>query len=284
MIILLEGPDCAGKTTLSKQLTKILGNTIEIKNTYIKHRDQEEADLELVKEALEHSKEGKHVIIDRLHVSEWIYGDIFRGTGYSMGTGLELEFILNPIKIMCLPSKKTVLEKFAVRKNKEMFNTVDEVYDQYAGFYLMNEDSWTKYDYTTNTPEGLLRMIGGKYQSDTQDFLDKINLDCLETPGVHPMLGVRVEHLTEELLELKEHHKTKNLEEIIDALVDIAYIAIGTANICGFNFDKHWNEVQRANMTKKRGVTKRGHSYDAKKPWNWKAPNHKAILKKGNNV
>lgn len=64
-----------------------------------------------------------------------------------------------------------------------------------------------------------------------------------------------------------------------DALVDLCYVALGTAHLSGLDFDAHWAEVQRANMSKERGRTaKRDHDLDVCKPEGWVGPDHEAIL------
>jgi hypothetical protein len=95
-------------------------------------------------------------------------------------------------------------------------------------------------------------------------------------------LEFRAKFLQEELDELKEN--MNNPEEVVDALIDLCVVAIGTLD--AFNIDSHkaWDEVLRANMNKRVGVkegrpnplglpdlmkpTKKTHGYD------WVAPNH----------
>ena len=117
-----------------------------------------------------------------------------------------------------------------------------------------------------------------KCKKDTKEFLDKFNLECLDSPGIHKEIGVRIGHIEEELAELKDSITDNNLEEVIDALVDIIYVAAGTANLCGFDLEDHWDEVHNCNMKKVRGKTKRGSAFDVKKPEGWTGPNHTDIL------
>lgn len=95
-------------------------------------------------------------------------------------------------------------------------------------------------------------------------------------------LEFRKNFLQEELDELKEN--MNNPEEVVDALIDICVVAIGTLD--AFNIDSHraWDEVLRANMEKRVGIkegrpnplglpdlmkpTKETHGYD------WEAPSH----------
>jgi len=88
----------------------------------------------------------------------------------------------------------------------------------------------------------------------------------------------RLDCLHEELMELTEAFIDSDLPEIIDALIDLTVFAMGTAAIMGFDWQKHWEEVMRANNDKVPGVTKRGYKIDLKKPEGWKAPDHKKII------
>ena len=63
-------------------------------------------------------------------------------------------------------------------------------------------------------------------------------------------MRLRCELIKEELNELEEAMKTKNLKEIADALTDILYVTYGAGYAYGINLDKCFKEVQRANMSK----------------------------------
>jgi len=63
-------------------------------------------------------------------------------------------------------------------------------------------------------------------------------------------MQLRYELIKEELNELEQAMKTKNLKEIADALTDILYVTYGAGYAYGINLDKCFKEVQRANMSK----------------------------------
>ncbi len=63
-------------------------------------------------------------------------------------------------------------------------------------------------------------------------------------------MQLRFDLIQEELNELEEAMKTKNLKEIADALTDILYVTYGAGYAYGINLDKCFKEVQRANMSK----------------------------------
>ena len=80
--------------------------------------------------------------------------------------------------------------------------------------------------------------------------------------------------LREEFLEFRS---SENLEDDVDACVDLAYFAIGRLFEMGVDPWAAWDEVHRANMRKRRGqLAKRPGSlgHDAVKPDGWVGPDH----------
>ena len=63
-------------------------------------------------------------------------------------------------------------------------------------------------------------------------------------------MQLRYDLIEEELNELEEAMKTKNLKEVADALTDILYVTYGAGYAYGIDLDKCFKEVQRANMSK----------------------------------
>ena len=68
-------------------------------------------------------------------------------------------------------------------------------------------------------------------------------------PGEETM-QLRYDLIKEELNELEQAMKTKDLKEVADALTDILYVTYGAGYAYGINLDKCFKEVQRANMSK----------------------------------
>ena len=64
------------------------------------------------------------------------------------------------------------------------------------------------------------------------------------------IVQLRYDLIKEELDELEQAMKTKDLKEIADALTDILYVTYGAGYAYGINLDKCFREVQRANMSK----------------------------------
>ena len=68
-------------------------------------------------------------------------------------------------------------------------------------------------------------------------------------------------------------------EEIVDGLIDLCVVAIGTLDALGVNVHKAWDEVYEANMNKEVGVKESRPNPlglpDLIKPEGWTAPSHK---------
>ena len=63
-------------------------------------------------------------------------------------------------------------------------------------------------------------------------------------------MQLRYELIKEELKELEQAMKTKNLKEVADALTDILYVTYGAGHAYGIDLDKCFSEVQKSNMSK----------------------------------
>jgi len=61
---------------------------------------------------------------------------------------------------------------------------------------------------------------------------------------------LRLDLIKEELDELIEAMKNKDLLEVADALTDILYVTYGAGHAFGINLDKCFDEVQNSNMSK----------------------------------
>ena len=153
-IIICEGADCQGKSTLINQLMERHPNNCYIHNAVTD--DIKSLHYNTIHTALIASQE-HWVFIDRLHLSEKIYGTVFRN-GPSYNVESFDKYITTEIptlkKILCVVDKETSLAKHAERKDKEMFNDISRIWDMYNDV----RDGWIRYNWMT----------------------DEINLDTLE--------------------------------------------------------------------------------------------------------
>lgn len=96
------------------------------------------------------------------------------------------------------------------------------------------------------------------------------------------LVNFRLKFMVEELRELNKGFARRDMEEVLDGLVDLVYVAIGTAWMLGLPFQAAWDEVQRANMTKVRATdasqSRRSTTLDVVKPAGWKKPDIKALI------
>ena len=61
---------------------------------------------------------------------------------------------------------------------------------------------------------------------------------------------LRIDLIREELDELNQAMKNKDLLEVADALTDILYVTYGAGHAFGIDLDKCFDEVQNSNMSK----------------------------------
>ena len=153
-IVIVEGADCQGKSTLINLLMERHPNNCYIHNAVTDNIAN--LHYNTINAALVASQE-HWVFIDRLHLSEKIYGTVFRnGPSYNIESFDQM--ITNEIstlkKILCVVDKEKSLAIHANRKDKEMFNDISRIWDMYNDVH----DGWIRYNWMT----------------------DEINLDTLE--------------------------------------------------------------------------------------------------------
>jgi len=97
-------------------------------------------------------------------------------------------------------------------------------------------------------------------------------------------LKFRINFLQEELDEMK---KADNADDVVDALIDLCVVAIGTLDLYKVNAHLAWDRVFTANIAKEVGVKEERpnpHGLpDLVKPKGWTAPTHEdnvGLLKK----
>jgi|SRR6185312_13242776 len=90
------------------------------------------------------------------------------------------------------------------------------------------------------------------------------------------LLEFRIKFLEEELNEIKDN--VTNPDEVVDGLVDLIVVAVGTLDLFNIDGAKAWNNVHVANMSKQVGIKSTRPNElglpDLIKPEGWKAPSH----------
>jgi len=92
------------------------------------------------------------------------------------------------------------------------------------------------------------------------------------------LLHFRVSFLKEEFDETFKAVGEKDAEEIVDGLIDLCVVAIGTLDLMGVDAHEAWHAVNKANMAKEVGVKESRPNPlglpDLVKPEGWVAPSH----------
>lgn len=140
-------------------------------------------------------------------------------------------------------------------------------------------------------------MNGSNNFADVGDFHEKFGLPRSDntiagnidddTPHelTAELYDFRNRFMQEELDEFREAWADGDLAKQADALVDLVYVAMGTAHLMGLPWQALWDEVQRANMSKERAAADgsnsvRKSSFDVVKPAGWMPLDIEGILAK----
>jgi len=126
-------------------------------------------------------------------------------------------------------------------------------------------------------PEGELLIMPTKWHQDIKKMHEHygFTLENSSTENLARFLKFRIEFLEEELTEMKD---ADNADDVVDALIDLCVVAIGTLDLMQVDCQQAWDRVLRANMLKKVGVKETrpqdGSLPDLVKPEGWRAPQH----------
>lgn len=103
----------------------------------------------------------------------------------------------------------------------------------------------------------------------------------LDAEKLRTFLKFRIDFINEELDELKAAYNKEPgqaAEDVVDALIDICVVAIGTLNAFDVNAYTAWSRVQEKNMQKSAGVNPTRPNVlglpDLIKPAGWTSPTH----------
>ena len=100
-------------------------------------------------------------------------------------------------------------------------------------------------------------------------------LDELGEDKLAQLLEFRIKFLEEEMRELVV---AEGPEDVVDALIDLCVVAIGTMDLFRVDAEEAWRRVHAANMAKRAGVKPNRPNPlglpDLMKPEGWEAPSH----------
>jgi len=100
-------------------------------------------------------------------------------------------------------------------------------------------------------------------------------IETLSPENLKAFIDFRLKFLQEELDEAKE---ATEAEDVVDAMIDLCVVAIGTLDAVGVDSQIAWDRVHKANMSKQRGIKKERPNPlglpDLIKPEGWTSPQH----------
>lgn len=121
-----------------------------------------------------------------------------------------------------------------------------------------------------------------KWVQDIFDMHDKFGFHdriATMTPDeIQMYVKFRIDFLREELTETYNAYYEGDAEEIVDGLIDLCVVAIGTLDAFNVDAEEAWDAVHKANMAKQAGVKPNRPNPlklpDLMKPAGWTAPSH----------
>jgi hypothetical protein len=125
--------------------------------------------------------------------------------------------------------------------------------------------------------------MSSNWVKDISDMQDKFGvrewvLDPANKKQLRDFLAFRLDFLEEEFDETIMAFANQDPEEIVDGLIDVCVIAIGTLIAFGVDAEKAWDAVHKANMAKEAGVKPERPNPlglpDLLKPEGWENPSH----------
>lgn len=284
MHIIVEGTDGAGKSTLVQHLVRVY----RLPTQHSEGPPHYPGEMDDRVERYFSYKE-PHIFDRHPCISQPIYGTLRETHQDDIHPDLLAKFYSQPnIFIYCEPIKP--FHETHVAKPYEDFRHVAAVamnYDKLLVLYQQWALTHAHYIHRMGeSPAFITRGLDEHFESphthpfdDIADFHAKFGLAYYGEPRQLPteLHDFRFKFLDEELDEYLTGVHAQSLSHQLDALVDLAYVTLGTAYLHGFDFKEAWRRVHLANMKKikaqKPGDSLRGnHQYDVVKPPGWQPP------------
>lgn len=304
MILILEGPDNSGKSTLAAHLSEALAIPITSSEGPEKYPGE-------INERLRryHEDSRKLMIFDRHPaISQLIYGSFREGGAHGVDPDLVQQlYNRDPLIIYCHGrslSGHVIKDHDSAAHRASVARYHEEICQQYDAWAAEKAHIHYRVGDSMERVLQLVKGVLGPFDpvQDICEFHEKFGLNYQGPPRSLPKdIGdFRQRFLQEELIEYMDHSSEADFEksappegldyasysfhlgEQLDALVDLVYVALGTSYLHGFNFKEAWRRVHEANMRKIRAPSakdsKRGSTYDVVKPEGWQAPDHSDLV------
>lgn len=179
-MVIIEGPDHSGKSTLIQHILEEFGNQVELSPASHQgpHRNRPAfrdplAVHERVYGAIlnELASQGKVQIHDRLFFSELVYGEVLRGgSTFSWAESVHVNRLLTAISppiVFCLPPLEVITNKIYGATHMEgVTDNITKIYEAYVALSALRNPRVTLYDYTRGpaAKARICRVIEGYIQ------------------------------------------------------------------------------------------------------------------------
>ena len=177
---------------------------------------------------------------------------------------------------MLKPVSDTIVDSKSARDNGFMVDSCCYPWVAYKGPRFNPKEYYVIPTDTEFALKNALHMQGVFVeQRDVYDFHRKFSVPMANKPSFldGEAYVFRVNFMQEELDEYRHAVAKGDMEQAFDALIDLVYVALGTAHGHRFKFNEGFDRVHTVNMCKTRALraedSKRGSKYDVIKPLGW---------------
>lgn len=288
-LIFIEGPDASGKSTLIKGLVSQPGSPFQ--ELVREHRgpfkepgeyEAAVAEIKLMAETLNPS--GLYLVDRHPVISESVYGSVMKGKPLDLMSKdpYNLEgplVVLRPLGFRDhhLADSAKDGPEYLARLNR-LHDEVERVYRESVeplADDVMDVRIYPGYAQTVHRLSWLIYSCDPMI--DVRRFNQKFCSPRQPPGAIREYDQLRSKKLVEECAEFAEALESGPRADVLDSLVDIAYVAIATAENYGWDFTEAWSRVHKANMAKQRAAqpnqSKHGSKLDIIKPKGWVGPN-----------
>lgn len=293
-MIVIEGPDASGKTTLARFLAQALSRPLKFGEGPPLHFEDMQDRLQ------RYSRLAPNFIYDRHPiVSEEIYSHALDRVPTVTRQQVSDFYAANPTIIYCDTQRDRHTHELGPHDTpvylERLHDNMDLLIQTYRSWaishahiiYRIGDDMQRVADFLTS------------FTADIGDFHQRFGIDYIGPPRYLPedMHDFRLKFMAEELCEyagvpssvkrqiqdlLHTFKGDTSLHDQFDGLIDLVYVALGTAHLHGFPFSDGWSMVHQANMKKVRVLraedSTRSSSYDVIKPPGFVPPDLSFLL------